>query len=266
MKAQSTLIQLILGTTRLSAILTMIITLTASTLGSAATAATPKPTIVLVHGAFADASGWSKVILLLDRAGYPTLAVQNPLSSLPADIATTKRALESVKGPIVLVGHSYGGAVITGAATDNPNVKSLVYIAAYAPDSKELLGDLNSRFGTPPFRATLIPDSAGFLSVDRTKFHEYFADDVPRDEAFVMATTQKPLSAEAFGGSIENPAWKKIPSWYLVSAEDRVIPPELERFMAKRIEAKSIVELSSSHASFVSHPADVVKLIVAAAQ
>jgi len=263
MKIQSTLNQPISGATRLAALLIMILTMTASTL---ATAAAPKPTVILVHGAFADASGWSKVILLLDRAGYPTLAVQNPQNSLPADIATTKRALESVKGPIVLVGHSYGGAVITGAATDNPNVKSLVYIAAYAPDSKELLGDLNNHFGTPPFRSTLIPDSAGFLSVDRTKFHEYFANDIPRDEAFVLATTQKPLSAEAFAGSIENPAWKTIPSWYLVSAEDHVIPPELQRFMAKRIGAKSIVELSSSHASFISHPADVVQLIVAAAQ
>lgn len=261
MKTHSTFIQLITGATRLAALLTMI--LTASTL---ATAAAPKPTVVLVHGAFADASGWSKVILLLERAGYPTLAVQNPLSSLPADIATTKRALETVKGPVVLVGHSYGGAVITGAGTDNANVKSLVYIAAYAPDSKEVLGALNERLGTPPFRATLIPDSAGFLSVDRTKFHEYFANDVSNDEAFVMATTQKPLSAEAFAGSIERPAWKTIPSWYLVSANDRVIPPDLQRFMAKRIEAKSIVEVSSSHASFVSHPADVVKLIEAAAQ
>lgn len=238
-------------------------------LSSAATVAAavePKPTIVLVHGAFADGTGWSKVILRLEREGYTTLAVQNPLSALSVDIATTKRVIDSVPGPVVLVGHSYGGAVISGVGIGNPNVKALVYIAAMAPDGGEKLGELLGKFGPAPLGNALRPDSVGFLSIDRAKFREVFAADVSKKEALVMAAAQKPVAGAVFENSLDTPAWKSIPSWYLVSTEDRAILPELQRFMAKRMEAKSIVEVKSSHVSYVSQPDAVVKLILAAAK
>jgi pimeloyl-ACP methyl ester carboxylesterase len=224
-----------------------------------------KPTIVLVHGAFADGSGWSKVILRLEKAGYTAIAVQNQMSTLSEDIATTKRVIDAVKGPVVLVGHSYGGAVITGAGVGSPNVKSLVYIAAFAPDAGEKVAELAGKFGPSSLNTALVPDSAGFLYIDRAKFQQVFAADVSDDEAMVMAAAQRPLAGVAFGGSVETPAWKTLPSWYLVSTEDHAILPELERFMAKRIGAKSIVEVQASHAVFVSHPDEVVALIEAAA-
>lgn len=233
---------------------------------ASATAAEAKPTVVLVHGGFADATGWSKVILQLEKAGYPTIAVQNPLNTLPEDIATTKRVIDSVKGPVVLVGHSYGGAVITGAATGSANVKSLVYIAAFAPDAGEKVVELHGKFGPAPLGGALVMDSAGYFTIDRSKFHQVFAADVTADEALVMAATQKPFAGAAFAGSLENPAWKTIPSYYLVSTEDGAILPELQRFMAKRIGAKAIVEVKASHVPFVSQPSEVVKLIEAAAK
>lgn len=233
---------------------------------SQALAADPKPTIVLVHGAFADGSSWSKVILRLEKAGYDIIAVQNPLTGLPEDIATTKRVLEKIKGPVVLVGHSYGGAVITGAGVGNPNIKSLVYVSAFAPDAGERIGQLLEKFGPAPLGAALIPDRAGFLSIDRTKFREVFAADAGKDEAIVLAAAQKPVAAAAFGSPTDSPAWKSVPSWYLVSTEDKSILPELQRFMAGRMGAKSIVEIKSSHASYITHPAEVVKLIEAAAR
>ena len=226
----------------------------------------PKPTIVLVHGGFADATGWSKVILRLEKAGYPTIAVQNPLSTLPEDIATTKRVIDSIKGPVVLVGHSYGGAVISGAGVGSPNVKSLVYISAFAPDVGEKIVELHGKFGPAPLGAALVPDSAGYFTIDRAKFHQVFAADVTADEALVMAVAQKPFALAAFSGSLEQVAWKTIPSWYLVSTEDGAIPVELQRFMAKRIGAKGIVEVKSSHVPYVSQPDAVVQLIEAAAQ
>src|SRR5882757_2317083 len=175
---------------------------------ASAHATEPKPTVVLVHGGFADATGWSKVILRLEKAGYPTIAVQNPLSTLPEDIATTKRVIDSVKGPVVLVGHSYGGAVITGAAVGSPNVKSLVYISAFAPDAGEKVVELHGKFGPAPLGSALVADSAGFFTIDRAKFRQVFAADVPADEALVMAVAQKPFAGAAFAGSLDNPAWK----------------------------------------------------------
>ncbi|MEZ0218506.1 MAG: alpha/beta fold hydrolase [Rariglobus sp.] len=231
-----------------------------------ALSAEPKPTIVLVHGAFADGSSWSKVILRLEKAGYDVIAVQNPLTGLPEDIAATRRVLETIKGPVVLVGHSYGGAVITGAGTGNPNVKSLVYVSAFAPDAGERIGQLLEKFGPAPLDSALIPDSAGFLSIDRTKFREVFAADVGKDGATILAAAQKPVAGAAFGSPTDAPAWKSIPSWYLVSTKDNAILPELQRFMAGRMGAKSIVEIKSSHVSYIAHPAEVVKLIEAAAQ
>lgn len=234
-------------------------------LASFAYAASPKPTIVLVHGAFADASSWSKVIPILEHDGYSVTAVQIPLTSLADDIATTKRALESQRGPVVLVGHSYGGAVITGAAAGNANVKSLVYVAAFAPDANEPLAAAGSRFAAPPLNAALVPDSGGFLYIDRAKFRENFCQDVPEAEARVMAATQKPLHNSAFGAAVPEAAWKTIPSWYIVSSKDRAINPDLERFYAKRAGAKT-TEIASSHVAFLSHPQEVVKVIENAAR
>jgi pimeloyl-ACP methyl ester carboxylesterase len=233
-------------------------------LASAALADSPKPAIVLVHGAFADASGWSRVIPILERDGYFVTAVQIPLTSLSDDIATAKRVVDSQKGPVVLVGHSYGGAVITGAAAGNPNVKALVYLAAFAPEAGEPLGEPGKKFAQPPLNSALVPDSAGFLYIDRAKFHDAFCKDLPEAEARVMAATQKPLSSSVFEASVPAAAWKTIPSWYVVSAQDRAINPELERFFAKRM-AATTSEIASSHVAFLSHPKEVAKVISAAA-
>src|SRR5215468_7879251 len=164
-------------------------------LAAVALAAPPKPSIILVHGAFADASGWSKIIPILEHDGYYVTAVQIPLTSLADDVATTKRVLDAQKDPVVVVGHSYGGAVITGAAAGNKNVKSLVYVAAFAPDDNEPLGAAGSKFAAPPLNTVLVPDSAGFLYIDRAKFHEDFCKDLPESDARVMAATQKPLTS-----------------------------------------------------------------------
>lgn len=223
-------------------------------------------TVILVHGAFADGSGWAKVIHRLEKAGYTTIAVQNALRTLADDIATTKRVVDSVKGPVVLVGHSYGGAVISGIGVDSPNVKALVYVAALAPDAGEKIGELLGKFGPAPLGSALLPDSAGFLSIERAKFQQVFVADVSDEEAAVMAATQKPVAGAVFGSSIDIPAWRTIPSWYLVSTEDRAVLPELQRFMAQRMGAKSIVEVKASHVSYVSQPDAVVELIETAAK
>jgi len=220
----------------------------------------PQKTVVLVHGAFADASGWSRVILILERDGYFVTAVQIPLTSLSDDIATAKRVVDSQKGPVVLVGHSYGGAVITGAAAGRPNVKALVYLAAFAPDAGEPLGEPGKRFAQPPLNSALVPDSAGFLYIDRAKFHDVFCKDLPEAEARVMAATQKPLNSTVFEASVPAAAWKTIPSWYVVSSEDHAINPDLERFYAKRMGATTS-EIASSHVAFLSHANEVAKVI-----
>ena len=223
-----------------------------------------KPSIVLVHGAFADGTSWQHVIPLLERDGYTVTAVQNPLTSLPDDIASTERVIAAQKGPVVVVGHSYGGTIITGAAAGNPQVKSLVYIAAYAPDAGEKISELHAKYAPTPLASALVPDTAGFLYIERAKLHDVFAKDVSTAEAGVLAATQKPLNSVAFNQAVTNVAWKAIPSWYLVSQEDRAINPDLERFMAKRMGAKT-TEVKSSHVPFISHPKEVVKLIEAAA-
>ncbi len=224
-----------------------------------------KPAIVLVHGAFADGSGWRNVIPLLEKDGYTVTAVQNPLTSLADDVTTTRRAIEAQKGPVVLVGHSYGGAVITVAATQTTNVKALVYIAAFAPDTGESLGSLPKSSKEPSdIGPALVPDSGGFLFIDRAKFHDVFAKDVPPAETRIAAATQKPIFGQIFETPIEAAAWKGIPSWYLVATEDRAISPDLERFMAKRMNATT-AEVKASHVPFISRPKEVVKLIKAAA-
>jgi pimeloyl-ACP methyl ester carboxylesterase len=220
--------------------------------------------IMLVHGAWADGSCWSKVILLLQAKGYTVTAAQIPLTSLENDIEVTRRLLSEQSGPTVLVGHSYGGAVITGAANTTPQVKALVYITAFGLDEGESLESL-SKQGPPSAGSTAIqPDSSGFLWINREKFHEAFCGDVTNDEAAVMSAVQKPLSFAAFGGQEGTPAWKTLPSWYLVCTDDKMIPPPAQEFLAKRMNA-SVKSVPSSHCPFMSRPQSVADIISLAA-
>ena len=225
---------------------------------------TAKPTIILVHGAFADATGWQHIIPILEKDGYSVVAVQNPLSSLADDVATTRRVIDAHKGPVVVVGHSYGGAVITGAVADSANVKALVYLAAFAPEAGEPVGAFGDKYPAALGKA-LVPDAAGFFYIDRARFHAIFCADVPEGEARIMAAVQKPLAGVTFGQSVTSPAWKTIPSWYLVSQEDQAINPNLERFYAKRMGAHT-TEIKASHVAFISHPKEVAALIEKAAE
>ena len=222
-----------------------------------------KPAIVLVHGAFADASGWEAVIRVLQKKGYDVTAVENPLSSYADDVATTKRLIDAQKGPVVVVAHSYGGAVMSGAAANNPNVKALVYVAAFAPDVGETLGPLLQKYPTRVGEA-FRPDAAGFIYLDRATFHDTFAQDLPEEEADVLAATQKPLSGSVFEARPTAAAWREVPSWFIVAQEDHVINPDLERMFAKRMGAKT-TEVDASHVAFMSHPDVVVQAIEEAA-
>ena len=223
-----------------------------------------KPSIVLVHGAFSDGSSWKKVIPILEEEGFTVTAVQNPLRSLAEDVATTKRVVDAQKGEVVLVGHSYGGSVITDAAAGSDKVKALVYVAAFAPEAGESVGALLGKFPAAALGTALAPDSASFLYIDRTKFHHVFAEDVPEGDASVMAATQKPIAASAFGEATVAAAWKTIPSWYVVTTLDQAVNPELQRFMAKRIGAQ-VAEVKASHVPFLSEPDEIAKVIKAAA-
>ena len=223
----------------------------------------PKPTIVLVHGAFADAMSWARVIPILQHHGYHVIAVENPLTTFDVDVATTRRVIEAQKGAVVAVGHSYGGAIITAAAAGNTNVSALVFVAALAPDSGEAVAAFLEKYPAPLGKA-LAPDAAGFLFIDRAKLRDVFAADLPVAETDVMAATQKPINGASFQASSNAVAWKRIPSWYLVAKQDRAINPELERFYAKRMGATT-VEINSSHVPFLSHPAAVARLIEQAA-
>jgi pimeloyl-ACP methyl ester carboxylesterase len=225
-----------------------------------------KPTIVLVHGAFADGSSWKDVVPLLQRDGYKVIAVQNSLAMLAEDVATTKRVIDAETSQgrtVVAVGHSYGGAVISGAAAGNPSVRALVFIAAFAPDAGEPVGALNDRYPSD-LAASLIPDAAGFLYIDIAKYHNVFAGDLAVQQTRVMAVAQKPVHGSILKQSVPAAAWRTIPSWYLVAQDDRAISPELERFYAKRMNAKTS-EIKSSHLPFISHPQVVALLIGEAA-
>jgi pimeloyl-ACP methyl ester carboxylesterase len=235
-------------------------------IAAAASADSVKPSIVLVHGAFADASSWSKVIPILQKDGYYVTAVQIPLTSLPDDVATTKRVIDAQKGPIVVVGHSYAGIVITDAAAGNSNVKSLVYVDAFAPDAGEVAGEVGVKFPPAPLATALVPDSAGFLYVDRAKVHDVFAKDMPEADARIIAVTQKPVNSSVFAAKVTNVAWKTTPSWFIIGTQDRAINPDLLRFYAKRMGAKTTEIKGASHMPFLSHPKEVAKVIEAAAK
>jgi len=220
--------------------------------------------IVLVHGGFVDGSGWESVYSLLKKDGYNVAIVQNPTISLAGDVAATKLVINEQDGPVILVGHSYGGAVITEAGTD-PKVVGLVYIAAFAPDKGE---SVNSLIKDPPPDAPvppILPPTEGFLFLDKTKFAASFAGDVEAEKAAFMADSQVPWGVQALAGEISEPAWKSKPSWYLLVTEDRMIPPPAQRFMSERAGSK-VVEVAGSHAIYVSQPNAVASLIKQAAQ
>jgi len=226
-------------------------------------AGSDRPTIVLVHGAFADASGWVPVITLLQERGYRVVAVQNALASLAGDVETTKRLIDAQTGPVVVVGHSYGGAVISAAAAGNPHVRALVYVAAFAPEAGEPVAAFLQQYPSDLGTATA-PDAAGFLYVDPVKFHDVFAADIPVAQTLAIAAAQKPIAGAIFGQSSPTAAWKTIPSWYLLTTQDHAINPALERFYANRMHAHT-TEIASSHVPFLSHPREVADLIVQAA-
>ncbi|HUZ62434.1 MAG TPA: alpha/beta hydrolase [Acetobacteraceae bacterium] len=223
-----------------------------------------KPTIILVHGFWGGAAHWSKIIVRLARKGYQSVhAVENPLTSLADDAERTRKMIAQQKGPVLLVGHSYGGAVITEAG-DQPNVTGLVFIAAFAPDAGESPGGITAK--NPPVAApNLAPDSDGYLWIRQDKFHESFCQDLPADEGLVMAVTQKAPVASTFADNVTAAAWRKKPSWYQISSEDRMISPENEKWMAGRLGARKTITLKASHASLASMPDEVAALIDEAA-
>jgi len=220
--------------------------------------------IVLVHGGFVDGAGWEGVYKSLKKDGYNVSIVQNPTLSLRDDVAVTKRVLASQGGPAILVGHSYGGAVITEAGND-PKVVGLVYITAFAPDKGEsvsaLLKDPPPGAPVPP----ILPPQDGFLFLDRAKFRASFAADVDAEKAAFMADSQVPWGVEALSGKISEPAWKAKPSWYMIATDDKMIPPDAQRSMAKRA-GSTVVEAKGSHAIYVSQPEAVAALIKQAAK
>ncbi len=219
--------------------------------------------IVLVHGGFVDGSGWEGVYKILTKDGYTVSVVQNPTISLADDVAATKRIIAAQNGPVVLVGHSYGGAVITEAG-NHPKVARLVYIAAFAPERGEsvstLIKDPPPGAPVPP----ILPPQDGYLFLDKAKFPASFAGDVDNERSAFMADSQVPWGVEALSGTISEPAWKTKPSWYLVTTDDKMIPPAAQRFMAKRA-GSTVVEVAGSHAIYVSQPDAVSALIEKAA-
>jgi pimeloyl-ACP methyl ester carboxylesterase len=220
--------------------------------------------IVLVHGGFVDGSGWEGVYSILKKDGYNVSIVQNPTISLKDDVAVTKRILAAQDGPAILVGHSYGGAVITEAGND-PKVAGLVYITAFAPDKGE---SVSSLIANPPPGAPvppILPPQDGYLFLERAKFPASFAADVDAEKAAFMADSQVPWGVEALSGKISEPAWKTKPSWYLIVTDDKMIPPDAQRFMSKRA-GSTVIEVKGSHAIYVSQPEAVAALIEQAAK
>lgn len=223
--------------------------------------AAPVKDIVLVHGFFADGSGWAAVSKILGRHGYNVSVVQEPETSFADDVKATTRVIDAQDGPVILVGHSYGGAVITEAGND-PKVGGLVYVAAFQPDAGESPMDLTKKM--PPATQAIKATADGYLYLDQAQFRADFAADVPAAQAKFMAMSQVMPAAQAFGVPITNPAWKTKPSWAIVATSDRAISPDLERYMTKRARSNTI-EINSSHVAYISHPAEVAKLIEQAA-
>lgn len=238
---------------------------------SAAMAAPVKPTVVLVHGAFADSSSWNGVVKILEKDGYPVIAASTPLRTLKGDAQSVADVLASIKSPVVLVGHSYGGPVISEAAYGNANVKALVYVAGIAPDAGESTADLADRFPGSTLGPSLAPpvelaDGGKDLYIQQDKFHDQFAADVSNADAKLMAATQRPVTAAALHEASSEPAWKTIPSWFVYGDKDKNIPAQAQVFMAERAHAKkTVVVKGASHVVMVSNPQVVASLIEKAA-
>jgi pimeloyl-ACP methyl ester carboxylesterase len=219
--------------------------------------------VVLVHGAFADGSCWQKVYTILKSRGYNVSIVGNPNTGVEDDVAATKRVLDRQKGPVILVGHSYGGAIIT-IAGKSPNVAGLVYVAAFAPDEGESLGQLLAPYPADPLNG-ILPPKDGFVWYDPAKYHKGFCADLPKDVADFMYASQVPVSVTAFTYVFKDIAWKTKPSWHIVATEDHSLPTDLERFMGKRAGGK-VSEIKGSHVIFISHPKEVADINEAAAK
>lgn len=215
--------------------------------------------IVLVHGGWADASSWGGVIPILQKAGHRVIAVELPEHSLADDVATAKRAISLVGGPTILVGHSYGGEVITNAGYNNPNVKGLVYVAAFAPKEGQSIGDFVNPSKVPP--GVLIKDEGGFLYINPNNFHDFFAQDVDPSQTNIMAAVQKPINSSIFAEKSGPPAWKQLPTWYQVSENDHAIPPDTQHMFVKQMNATTI-SLPASHVSYISHPIEIAQFIL----
>ncbi|HEY0596729.1 alpha/beta hydrolase [Sphingopyxis sp.] len=229
-----------------------------------------KPTVVLVHGAFADSSGWSDVIARLEKDGYPVIAVANPLRSVAGDAASVASVVRSIPGHVILVGHSYGGIVITEAAKGNSNVKALVYVAGFLPDTGESALALSAKFPGSTLGEALapvsLPDGGTDLYIQPAKFHAQFAADVPEAQAVLMAATQRPVTQAALTDAARAATWKSLPTYVIYGAEDRNIPAATMKFMAARAHARKTVGIEhGSHALMVSHPAEIASLIEEAA-
>ena len=245
--------------------------LAAAMAGATSAMAAEKPTVVLVHGAFADSSSWNGVVKILEKDGYPVIAAANPLRTLKGDAQSVADVLAGIKSPVVLVGHSYGGPVISEAAYGNANVKALVYVAALAPEAGETVAGLAGKFPGSTLGPTLAPpvalkDGGKDLYIQQDKFHDQFAADVPNADAKLMAATQRPVTEAALNEAASEPAWKTIPSWFVYGDKDKNIPPQAMAFMAERAHAqKTLVVKGASHVVMVSNPKTVASLIESAA-
>lgn len=235
-------------------------------------AADAKPTIILVHGAFADSSSWNGVVKILEKDGYPVVAAANPLRGVKSDAQYVSSIVKNAKTPVVLVGHSYGGPVISQAAVGNDNVKSLVYVAAFAPDTGETAADLSGRFPGSTLSGALqapveLADGGKDLYIKQDRFHDQFAADVPLADAQLMAAGQRPVTVAALNEAAADPAWKSLPSWFIYGDKDKNIPPQALAFMAERAHSKqTVVVKGASHVVMVSNPKAVAALIEKAAQ